>query len=240
MKSMIVKLSLALAACLATSANAALVKSNDVILDTATGLEWLNVRLPNGLSYQQVQSGVGGWTLDGWRYASFDELSSLANRYIGASNGGYSSATESALSTSYASSADLFVQAFGMNLAFNDPRALYNINTYPGLRQISVQGFFMDRNSSNPRLGTFEVTAVLEDTYGTYGPIDQFVPFGRWGLFEDFLEPYRSGPNISSLLVRGTATEVPEPTPLLLAGVGLVALVFQRRKRGTTPIPQAS
>lgn len=232
MPSWILKFCAAIAASTALCANAALVKTDDVILDTTTGLEWLNVRLPNGLSYQQVQSGIGGWTLNGWRLASFAEVGGLATRYIGAANGGYSSAELSGLSIEYAESADLFVQTMGMNVAFNDPRAVYTVHDYPGLRQITTQGYFLDTNTSDPRLGLFEATAVLEDGYGIYGPPAQFVPFGRFGLFEDFLEPTRAGPYLSTLLVRQGATEVPEPPAILLAlsALGLGALLLSRRR----------
>lgn len=231
MKNWLLKACFAAVVSVSLPAQAALIKTGDVALDTSTGLEWLSVRLPNGLSYQQVQSGIGGWTLNGWRLANFEELSSLANRYVGAANGGYSSAAQSALSTEYAASADVFVQVLGMNLAFNDPRALYNLREYPGLRQISVQGMFLDRSSADPRLGLFETTAVLEDAAGIYGSPDRFVPFGRWGLFENFIEPTRSGPNLSSFLVRESAQTVPEPSTLLLGMLALLSLSMMGRMR---------
>ena len=207
-------------------ARAALVVSGDVILDTATGLEWLNVRLPNGLSYNAIQAGAGGWLAAGWRFATFDELLSLATGNVGATNGGYDGLPFSGLSVGYAGAAEAFVLTMGMNTAFNDSRAVYDIQQFPGLRQITTQGWFTDRDSADVRVGIFDVTAVLEDSYGLYGAP---APLGRWSVEENREDPDRAAPSVSSLLVRGASTQVPEPATVWLIGGALALMAGMRR-----------
>jgi hypothetical protein len=50
--------------------------------DTATGLDWLDVNLTSGLSYDAVASGAGRYIPDGWRYAPGGEIDALALHWI--------------------------------------------------------------------------------------------------------------------------------------------------------------
>lgn len=210
------------------SAQASLVQRQNTTLDTETGLEWLNVQLPSGYGYNAVGAGAGGWIPAGWRYAWFDEVVALAERYVGPIDGGYSGPT-SALSTNYATAAESFVLTMGMNLAFNDARASYNLQVYPGLRQISTQGMFRDRNSADGRVGIFEVTAVLEDAAGLYGAPESFRPFGRWLAVEDFWSDSFASSPISSLLVRETESTVPEPGTAVLVSIAFFGLAVSMK-----------
>jgi hypothetical protein len=210
-------------------ARAALVVAGDSILDTATGLEWLNVRLPNGISYNAIRAGAGGWVAAGWRFATFDEVMSLATGYVGAMNGGYGGLPFSGLSGGYASAAEAFVLTMGMNTAFNDSRAVYDIQQFPGLQQITTQGWFTDRDSADGRVGIFDVTAVLADSIGVYGVP---APLGRWSVEENVEDPDRAAPSVSSMLVRGVSTQVPEPATIWLIGASLALMAWMRRGVG--------
>jgi hypothetical protein len=46
--------------------------------DTATRLDWLDVDLTAGISYDAIQGGAGGYISQGWRYASGNEIDALA------------------------------------------------------------------------------------------------------------------------------------------------------------------
>jgi len=46
-------------------------------IDTATGLEWLDVSATKGLSVNDILAGSGGWLGAGFRYADFGDLSTL-------------------------------------------------------------------------------------------------------------------------------------------------------------------
>ena len=213
---------------LATSANAALVDGGTYVRDSATGLDWLKLSHVNGYSYEQVMAGAGGYTTSGWRYATQSELLSLMTRYVGAQNGAYGQPVSGLASAYFASTYD-FVLALGMNIAFNDSRATYNIvSAYYGLQQISVQGFFDDGNSADPWNGLAEVTAVIADPGGIYDYLQyDSVPLGRWLIWADSQEVGRFGPNISSFLVRPSSS-VPTPGSLALVLIAIVVLASLR------------
>ena len=67
----------------AAQSHATLISYGDFTRDSATGLDWLDVNLTSGLSYNAVASGAGGYVPDGWRYATGGEIDALAMRYIG-------------------------------------------------------------------------------------------------------------------------------------------------------------
>lgn len=58
-------------------ADADLIDQGDRTLDTETGLEWLDVTLTQGVSYNDIIGGFGGYVADGYRYATESELCEL-------------------------------------------------------------------------------------------------------------------------------------------------------------------
>ena len=51
---------------------------NTITRDTVTGLDWLDLTVTRGLSYEQVTAQMGpGGTYEGWRYATVAELDQL-------------------------------------------------------------------------------------------------------------------------------------------------------------------
>src|SRR5262245_7557925 len=48
-----------------------------VTRDTNSGLDWLDLSLTAGITYNQIMAGAGGWLADGWRYATGAELCSM-------------------------------------------------------------------------------------------------------------------------------------------------------------------
>jgi hypothetical protein len=77
-------LGVALGLGLASPADAALVEvdldipgDGLITRDTDSGLDWLDLKVTSGLSYDDVSGGAGGWITDGWRYAVSGELCEL-------------------------------------------------------------------------------------------------------------------------------------------------------------------
>lgn len=72
-------------------------------LDTATGIEWLEVTKTAGLSYNEVSTQFGnGGDFEGWRYATGSELNDMMSRYGGDGETDYTEPNpfDSAFSTS--------------------------------------------------------------------------------------------------------------------------------------------
>jgi hypothetical protein len=132
------------------------------------------------------------------------------------------------MSKDYQAAAESFVVLMGMNLGFNDSRANYNVTQYPGLWQISSQGWFMDADPTNPMVGLMEVTAVLSRPDSMTGA--QYDNVGRWKVSENWSPATTEGPFASSWMVRVSA--VPEPSTLSMFGVAIAcALALSKRKR---------
>ena len=49
--------------------------------DTETNLGWLDVPLTDGMSYEEIMDGAGGWIPGGWRYATTAEVCALFSLY---------------------------------------------------------------------------------------------------------------------------------------------------------------
>jgi hypothetical protein len=54
-----------------------------ITYDDTTGLLWLDIGLTDGLSYNDVQNGIGNsWYAEGWRHATSSEMCSLFSEYV--------------------------------------------------------------------------------------------------------------------------------------------------------------
>lgn len=218
-----------------TISNAALIDQGNYVTDTYDGKDWLKLNVLNGYSYSEVLAGTYGYTTSGWRYATKDDLLSLLTNYVGPSTGDYPGFPTSHYSTEALPGAMYLVTAMGMNVAFNDSRAVYNItgDVYEGLHQITLQGFF-DSGIKEDVPGLAEITASISiDPGATLGPLP--FPSGRWLIsetrytqFPNIPVPY--GPYLSSFLVRDVAIVPESQTISLLAlGLGMLPLLARRK-----------
>ncbi|HEY6643657.1 PEP-CTERM sorting domain-containing protein [Povalibacter sp.] len=178
--------------------------------DTATGLEWLDVNLTSGLTYNSVLNDAGGFITDGWRYATGAEIDALAGRYIGSPEETFSGGLD-------------FIETLIM-IGLLEPT--FERSFVPGITgqslTIATLGYYDDETGGS-RVGLAEfMVNVLVPAPG-FG--DSFT--GRWTTFDDFLAPNTLAPQIGSFLVRSTS--VPEPGTMGLLSIGLLALVFARR-----------
>ena len=161
------------------------------------------MNLTSGLSYSAVAGGVGGYVLNGWRFATGGEIDALAMRYIGSPE-----------------------QTFVGGLDFLETLILIGLLEPTFLRDlapdapatIATLGYY-DDSGADPNIGLAEFVATLlvpDPALGT-----SFT--GRWTTFDDFLAPNTVAPQIGSFLVRS----VPEPPMLVLMLLGLTGCAGQ-------------
>lgn len=95
-------------------ANASLVEQGDITVDSATGLQWLDLSESVGRSYQDIttQFGTGG-DFEGYRYATRDETMQLFT------NAGISGVVNGYQSINYQPITD-FIGLFGGNRGMYD------------------------------------------------------------------------------------------------------------------------
>ena len=58
-----------------------LISLGDVTLDNTSGLEWLDLTETQGISFDQILAGTGGYLEDGWLPATGDQIDDLFLRY---------------------------------------------------------------------------------------------------------------------------------------------------------------
>lgn len=234
----------------ALPAHANLIDRGIYTYDNKSKLDWLDLNVLAGYSYQQVRDGAGGYLNSGWRFATTAEILDLFTRYVGPVNGayaGYYSEKDGFIpdfSVPNAASPDMLQDAYdvvvmmGMNLAFNDDRATYNVDwepAYVDLHQVSIQGYYDDLDEVNSKLGIAELTAVLSYTqaYTPNLPDPTPVPYGRWDVKDNF-DYDQAVPWLSSFLVRDHP--IPSPSTGLLLLVGMLAMsIFIRGAHETIP-----
>jgi hypothetical protein len=182
-------------------AHADLIKTDDLVVDTSTGLEWLNLTRTQGLSADQVFAQLGpGGQFAGFQYATRVEFVTLFTEVFGTPllvniNGGLDlNATEN------------FANLFG-------PTDFAVIN---GQRLPTIAGFF--DATPNPRGSAIGIEFFYTpDLNGALTGASDTADF----------DPDFSSPTNASFLVR----PVPEPSLLLpsVALIGLAAVMLRRK-----------
>lgn len=175
------------------------------------GLEWLSLDMTRGISRDAVESGYGGLTSDGWRYATRNETANLLRSLWGGTySGGSSDNGDGAVwFFTYLGQGPLeFQQSVIGNFFYG---ASGECNPDPSLSCFGFYGVAFS-NVGHPPNGWFYTDFGLDDTWPLPETVDSSLPASTYG----------------NLLVRGNA--VPEPGTLLLLGFGAAALLNSRVK----------
>lgn len=208
----------------ASTADAALVNTTVVsstgssslaVHDAESALLWLSPRATTGLTISAVDAGAGGWTTDGFRYATGAELLALL-RHAG-------------------------VPALGVDFTWTETWSdAAIVAATKGL--VAGLGWTYENNAPSPGspFGQRELYGVLADPFwgdGHSPPSRQYATFGA----TDTLAYVRAGGGqwlhrsadtlVGSFLVREATTTVPEPVTLALILPGLVLVLRHRRRR---------
>lgn len=189
-------------AMLTSNANAVIIDNGITTIDTAAGLEWLDLTQTQNRSYADVAGGFGaGGEFEGWRHATISELVSLQT------NAGFAPPYFAQPVT------PAFTALIDMLGRTQDGEGFDSI-----LKGIGAVGWFDDGGSASgtSHLRFFQLVEapfsgaqVLAQTTDSSSTSDFNVDTGNW-------------------LVRQA---VPEPEGLALFGFGLVGLAYMRRKR---------
>ncbi|MRU13917.1 VPLPA-CTERM sorting domain-containing protein [Roseovarius sp. A21] len=185
-----------------SSAGAAVIDSSDGLIDSDTGLEWLDVTVNENLSYNtMIGSNLNGYGSQGYRYATVFEVGTLFE------NAGAILPALGATQTDPADFAvgDLLISYLGSNS---------NYSSYSYIQAVT------GTNAPNggqyaPWIRGTATSGSITLSFGEYQPSDSF-----------------AGSTVGHWLVRETTVvPLPASLPLLLAGLGGLGLVARRRAR---------
>lgn len=205
------------------AANALLINLGDVTRDTRTGLDWLDLTETQGISYDAVLGGAGGYLDDGWKIATGDLIDDLFYRYslfVPERQDGGPIPDETNLLQHLSS--ERLVRLLGATLSNNMPGGSVRIDDPLGPTQIAVSGWY-DDGTGGLRTGIAGMIVRFEDDFSP----QQCQFCVDWNTFDDFFISSQSGVAQGVWLVRS----VPEPGTLALLAIGLAAIGITRRRK---------
>ena len=176
-----------------------------ITYDANTGLEWLDITYTTSRSYNDVSSLFdAGEEFDGWRYATRAELSSLWDSFGGDGNyTGWSTGNNGLFDVMAPLIGDAYCAAYGCAVG----------SGYTGW--ITADAFSVDQH----------IAGLTYDAYWASPSITADYIDATWAVFHDADDSHLY---LGSALVR--ATQVPEPSVMLLFSSGLLLIGVTRRK----------
>jgi hypothetical protein len=213
--------SAALGCCAA--ANAALVEGTGVVTDTNTGLEWLSLNATQGINYNSILNGYGGYIANGWTVATAQQISQLALSYIGTPD--CAAAACGTLNEYHDPTKILDGYAVMASLGFTS--AGYNNGTL----SLASRGYFNDLDPTNGLAGSGQFNLSL-----SFNPsLDK----ASWQTVPNAVkvDPNPADtvglPDYGTFLVKDAPPPpgVPAPQTWALFGVGLAGIAFTRRRQ---------
>jgi hypothetical protein len=176
------------------------------------GLAWLSLDMTRGISRDAVESGYGGLTSDGWRYATRNETANLLQSLWGGTTQGFTvdNGDGAVWFFTYLGQGPLeFLGAVIRNFFYGDAG-----ECTPDLAQscLGSYGVLFSNVVGNPPQGSFALRFGLDDAWPLPETVDSSL----------------QEPTFGNLLVRGNA--IPEPGTLMLVGVGGAALFRKKTK----------
>ena len=202
----------------ASLTQAALIDNDTYTSDTFSGLDWLDVPISQGDSYDYVSQQFGyGETYDGWRYATGDELLGLVHSAGGTEVVDFSKTIVHENAFEYGPM-DLIIEYLGLTIADS-----YELE--------GIYGMWLDPASLSPH---WAVLASYDDNpLQNVNTEDDYIAI----LSSVKIKPYQfEFAHGGSFLVRDTDRQtpdamIPEPASFSLLCLGLLGLTFIRRNR---------
>lgn len=203
-------------------AKAVIIDHGRYLTDTESGLDWLKLEETYNMSISDVLAkSVPGGILEGWRYATDYEFSVLVGNYTGVPTG-----------------------SLGMTIIEDDliDGLITLLTSTIDLMYRELFGVTLDDFIGVPEGNGLDISRGILFLFG-FGRFNtgELVDHDGWSPFWDYLiignyhlpsvdeNDHQKG--LSSFLVRGTVTSVPEPKSLALVvmGLGILAAFLSRR-----------
>jgi len=180
------------------------------VIDTATGLEYLNLRLTAGVPLAQVVADLApGGEFAGFRYPTLTEVYSLVNAYFMGPQG---------------------PGVLGPLIPYENFAALFGPTGFSSDGYPELDGFFNYSSdvALTPPLAAFNEFYI---SYGYFGPTDMLVGYTDTSSIAGTLSRFTILPTQGSFLVRAAPVvpAIPEPSSLGLLGIGLALFAHRRR-----------